>query len=259
MNINEIKPGNYYTNGHGVYVMASGAVQDNEFQATNIELGQVRMYPISEFSHTTFHEAFRDNVNKIVMEAIFAQNKEVLYDWSGSISMAVSDLQKKWILEHYILKYNSDKRFEDLQKAHDTLINEYKDLQKENNELNHEVAKCKNSSKFENDDAEYLRARVMTLTTENNDCKKQIMGFTQKLINQQREYDQRFCDLYDKKTGTINQLNSEIEQLITDDDNQKKFIQHLQDYIAAKHLESEGLILEKFIQEEIDNGRKEST
>lgn len=39
----------------------------------------------------------------------------------------------------------------------------------------------------------------------------------------------------------------------------KKFIQHLQDHIAAKHLEENDLIFEKFIQEETTNGsQKES-
>lgn len=52
---------------------------------------------------------------------------------------------------------------------------------------------------------------------------------------------------------------AEIAQLIKDSSDSiwyigelKKFILHLQDYISAKHLESEGLILEKFIQEEND-------
>ncbi len=192
MNINEIKPGNYYTNGRGVYVMASGAVQDNEFEATNIELGQVRMYPISEFSHCTFHEAFRNDVNKIVLEAVTSQNKDSLYDHTGRNSLAVSDMQKKWILDHYVLKHEASEN-----------------LEKENLLL-----------------------------------KERIMELTQKNIDMQTKYTQKIKD---------------VDLLFFHYENQKKFIQHLQDYIASKHLESEGLILEKFIQEESDNGRKEST
>ncbi len=192
MNINEIKPGNYYTNGRGVYVMASGAVQDNEFQATNIELGQVRMYPISEFSHCTFHEAFRNDVNKIVLEAVTSQNKDSLYDHTGRNSLAVSDMQKKWILDHYVLKHEASEN-----------------LEKENLLL-----------------------------------KERIMELTQKNIDMQTKYTQKIKD---------------VELLCFHYENQKKFIQHLQGYIAAKHLESEGLILEKFIQEENTNASKKES
>lgn len=216
MNINEIKPGNYYTNGRGVYVMASGAVQDNEFEATNIELGQVRMYPISEFSYCTFHEAFRNDVNKIVLEAVTSQNKDSLYDHTGGNSLAVSDMQKKWVLDHYVLKTELDRNFLEfvkLSEAHSVLGLEYKDLEK-------------------------------------------------KLIAK----DKQFAETYEKDSALINKLEEKVNQqeIIIEESatyigELKKFIQHLQDYVSSKHLESEGLILEKFIQEESDNGRKEST
>lgn len=191
MNINEIKSGNYYTNGHGVYVMASGAVQDNEFQATNIELGQVRMYPISEFSHTTFHEAFRDNVNRIVLEAVTSQNKESLYDHTGKIALAVSDFQKEWILKHYALKSG----------------NVYSESYVKNLLNNiHELEELRSSQALE------------------------LRSLKEKALKNEH--------IHNDSVWYIGEL--------------KKFIQHLQDYISAKHLESEGLILEKFIQEESD-------
>lgn len=219
MNINEIKSGNYYTNGHGVYVMASGAVQDNEFQATNIELGQVRMYPISEFSHCTFHEAFRDNVNRIVLEAVTSQNMESLYDHTGRNSLAVSDMQKKWILDHFVHKHDLDKGFLEfvkLSEAHSVLICEYKDLQGKFIESQEKVKELKTS--LDNQSRDYISLKEKVLKNQH---------------------------VHNDSVWYIGEL--------------KKFIQHLQDYIASKYLENEGLILEKFIQEESDNGRKEST
>ena len=140
----------------------------------------------------TFHEAFRNDVNKIALEAVFNQNKDSLYDHTGGNSLAVSDMQKKWILDHYVLKHEASEN-----------------LEKENLLL-----------------------------------KERIMELTQKNIDMQTKYTQKIKD---------------VDLLFFHYENQKKFIQHLQDYIASKHLESEGLILEKFIQEESDNGRKEST
>lgn len=78
------------------------------------------------------------------------------------------------------------------------------------------------------------------------------MELTQKNIDQQRDFDQRFCDLYDQQQAKYVQKIKDVDLLCFHYENQKKFIQHLQDYISAKQLESEGLILEKFIQEESD-------
>lgn len=192
MYINEVKSGNYYTNGYDVYVMASGVAYDDKFEATNTETGECKDYHLEEFEFCTFHEAFRNDVNKIALEAVFNQNKDSLYDHTGRNSLAVSDMQKKWILDHYVLKHEASEN-----------------LEKENLLL-----------------------------------KERIMELTQKNIDMQTKYTQKIKD---------------VDLLFFHYENQRKFIQHLQDYIASKHLEENGLILEKFIQEESDNGRKEST
>lgn len=250
MNINEIKPGNYYTNGRGVYVMASGAVQDNEFEATNIELGQVRMYPISEFSHCTFHEAFRDNVNRIVIESLSNQHKEVLWDSESKSCLAISDLQKKWILDHYVLKHEVDVNFAEyvkLKEAHSVLICEYKDLQNratgflsENNKLKEEILKWKETATFECNDSVYSRDRLETLSNENQQLKNKILELKTSLDNQSRDY----ISLKEKVLKNQHVHNDSVWYI----GELKKFIQHLQDYIASKHLEENGLILEKFIE-----------
>ena len=97
------------------------------------------------------------------------------------------------------------------------------------------------------------------LIQENLFLKERIMELVQKNIDQQKVNDQRFCDLYDSTKAKIDSLKKDQEEGIFYIGNLKLFIQHLQDYIAAKHLESEGLILEKFIQEEPYHGRKESS
>ena len=141
----------------------------------------------------TFHEAFRNDVNKIVLEAD----------------------------KNYFTEYVK------LEDAHKTLISEYKDLQD----------------------------RATLYVRDINSAKKEIMELTQKSIDDQRVNDQRFCDLYDSKKS----ISDKFQEATAYIGELKKFIQHLQDYIAAKHLEENGLILEKFIQEESDNGsRKES-
>ena len=127
------------------------------------------------------------------------------------------------------------------------------------------------------------------LIQENLYLKERIMEIVQKNIDQQRKFDQRFCDLFDKEkvkcdtklaeqekkfmkshseryeldAGIINRQEEKIseQQIIIEESaiyigELKKFIQHLQDYISAKHLESEGLILEKYLQEENKNGSK---
>jgi hypothetical protein len=134
----------------------------------------------------SFHEAFRNDVNKIVLDAVTSQNRESLYDHTGRNSLAVSDMQKKWILDHYVLKHEASEN-----------------LEKENLLL-----------------------------------KERIMELTQKNIDMQTKYTQKIKD---------------VDLLFFHYENQKKFIQHLQDYIASKHLESEGLILEKFIEGESKN------
>ena len=93
---------------------------------------------------------------------------------------------------------------------------------------------------------EYLKLSesFRNLEKENLLLKERIMELTQKNIDQQTKYTQKIKD---------------VDLLFFHYENQRKFIQHLQDYIASKHLEENGLILEKFIQEESDNGRKEST
>ena len=93
---------------------------------------------------------------------------------------------------------------------------------------------------------EYLKLSesFRDIEKENLLLKERIMELTQKNIDLQTKYTQKIKD---------------VDLLCFHYENQKKFIQHLQDYIAAKHLEENGLILEKFIQEESDNGRKEST
>lgn len=91
------------------------------------------------------------------------------------------------------------------------------------------------------------------LEKENLLLKERIMELTQKLIDQQRVNDQRFCDLYDSMKSKVDKFEESISYI----GELKKFIQHLQGYIAAKHLEENGLILEKFIQEEYtDNGKE---
>lgn len=295
MNINEIKTGMYLKSdfeGGEIVIVSEVFVEENVFSGLSlISLSFAPDFLPNLFYAVTFHEAFRDNVNRIVLEAIFDQNKDSLYDYTGRNSLAVSDMQKKWILKHYILKHEVDVNFAEyvkLKEAHSTLISEYKDLQNratgflsankeltqkfidlqkenqafqeqnkkltaENSELNHEVVKWKNSSKFEYEDSEYSRNRLDELCTENLSLKERIMKLTQRLIDQQREYDQRFCDLYNSKKLKVDKF----EEAITVIGNLKKFIQHLQDYIAAKHLESEGLILEKYLKEEYtDNGKE---
>ena len=162
--------------------------KDNDGQSKYIDIKSSEIYIAWDnlMEEITFHEAFCNEVNKIVLDAITDQHKEVLWDSRSYSCLAVSDLQKKWILDNYVLK---------------------------------------------------------------GKVAGQVMELTQKLINQQREYDQRFCDLHDTNKKALDKLS------LSHNDNTwyigelKKFIQHLQDYIAAKHLESEGLILEKFIQE----------
>jgi hypothetical protein len=132
---------------------------------------------------------------------------------------------------------------------------------------------------------EHFPINSKDLIKENLSLKERIMELVQKNIDQQREYDQRFCDMFDQEQVKCNTKLAEIENKIrkgfsnihqidsskikrleqelsitnlallgqkTICRNQSAFIQHLQDYIAAKHLEENGLILEKFIQEESD-------
>lgn len=94
---------------------------------------------------------------------------------------------------------------------------------------------------------------------ENLLLKERIMELTEKCINQQRDFDQRFCDMYDQQQTKYTQKIKDVELLCFHYENQKKFIQHLQDYIAAKYLEENGLILEKFIQEENTNASKKES
>ena len=216
MYINEFKSGNYYTNGYDVYVMASGAAYDDKFEATNTETGECKDYHLEEFEFCTFHEAFRNHVNKIVLEAVTSQNRDSIWNYNNKECLAVSDFQKDCILKHYTPMYEGNEYLK--------LSESFRDIEKENLLL-----------------------------------KERIMELTEKCINQQRDFDQRFCDMYDQQQTKYTQKIKDVELLCFHYENQKKFIQHLQGYIAAKHLESEGLILEKFIQEESDNGRKEST
>lgn len=97
------------------------------------------------------------------------------------------------------------------------------------------------------------------IITENLTLKERIIDLTQKNIDNQREFDQRFCDLFDSKKAEIDELNNKLlrlpseehfQEILDERESLKKFIQHLQDYIAAKHLEENGLILEKYLQEE---------
>jgi hypothetical protein len=223
----------------------------------------------NSFYHITFHEAFQNDVNKIVLDAVTRQNTDSIWNHDNKECLAVSSFQKDWILDRFVLKHEVDKNFADyakLRTAHSLLIAEFKDLQDQlngyiarNKELNDEVLGLRDSLKFNETDCSYLRARIETLTSENDECKKRVMELTQKLIDQQREFDQRFADLHDRTSLQIKTITQElseqeivIEESATYIGELEKFIQHLQDYIAAKHLEENGLILEKFIQEESD-------
>lgn len=193
MDIKDIKAGMFLKSSHsGIIVISSNDEKvDNLFKGFDIRSNVFYQTLVSDyFEEITFHEAFRNDVNKIVMDALTNQHTESLYNHTGKISIAVSDMQKKWILDHYVLKHEASEN-----------------LEKENLLL-----------------------------------KERIMELTQKNIDMQTKYTQKIKD---------------VDLLFFHYENQKKFIQHLQDYIASKHLESEGLILEKYLKEEYtDNGKE---
>lgn len=199
--------------------------KDNDGQSKYIDIKSSEIYIAWDnlMEEISFHEAFRNDVNKIVLEAVTSQNRDSIWNHNNKQCLAVSDFQKDWILKHYVLKHEVNENFADyvkLKKAHETLISEYKELQKENLLM-----------------------------------KERIMELTQKSIDDQRVNDQRFCDLYDSKKA----ISDKFQEATAYIGELKKFILHLQDYIAGKHLEENGLILEKFIQEENTNAsRKES-
>lgn len=201
----------------GEIVLAITDEVANHFSGLDLnELTVCSDYIANTFTEISFHEAFRNDVNKIVLEAVTSQNRDSIWDIDNKKCLAVSDFQKDWILKHYTPMYEGNEYLK--------LSESFRDIEKENLLL-----------------------------------KERIMELTQKLIDQQREYDQRFCDLYDTNKKAIDKLS------LSHNDNTwyigelKKFIQHLQDYIAAKHLEENGLILEKFIQEENTNASKKES
>ena len=205
MEINEIKAGMLLKSSHSgiIVIVSNGEKIDNLFKGFDIHGNIYHESLVSDYFHEiSFHEAFQNDVNKIVLDAVTSQNRDSLWNHNNKECLAVSDFQKDWILKNYVLKGENV----------------------------------------------YAESYVKGI-------EKNLTELTQKSIDDQRVNDQRFCELYDSKKA----ISDKFQEATAYIGELKKFIQHLQDYIASKYLENEGLILEKFIQEESDNGRKEST
>jgi len=173
-----------------------------ESSYVSIENSKTYFFSEEEVEEISFHEAFRNDVNKIVLEAVTSQNRDSIWNHNNKECLAVSDLQKDWILKNYVLKGENV----------------------------------------------YAESYVKGI-------EKNLTELTQKSIDDQRVNDQRFCELYDSKKA----ISDKFQEATAYIGELKKFIQHLQDYIAAKHLEENGLILEKFIQEENTNASKKES
>mgnify|MGYP003474698457 CR=1 FL=1 len=89
----------------GEIVLAITDEVANHFSGLDLnELTVCSDYIANTFTEISFHEAFRNDVNKIVLEAVTSQNRDSIWNHNNKQCLAVSDFQKDWILKHYAPK-----------------------------------------------------------------------------------------------------------------------------------------------------------